>query len=96
MKQYYVYIIASQRNGTLYIGSTSHLIQRIWQHKQKILPGFTAKYNVTRLVYYEIHQTIFEAAKRERRLKDWHRQWKLNLIEEFNPEWKDLYEEICF
>jgi putative endonuclease len=94
MKQYFVYILASQRNGTLYIGSTSDLILRIWQHKNNVILGFTAKYHVHQLVYYEEHQNIAEMANRERRLKNWHRKWKLDLIEEFNPTWRDLYEEI--
>jgi putative endonuclease len=94
MKRYFVYILASQRNGTLYIGSTSNIKQRIWQHKNNLILGFTAKYSVYHLVYYEEHQLMIEAAKRERRFKNWCRQWKLNLIEKFNPTWKDLYEEI--
>ena len=95
MKSFYVYILASQRNGTLYVGSTSDLVKRVWQHKNKVVLGFTAKYNVHDLVYYEIHSTIFEAARREKRFKNWPRQWKINLIEEMNPIWRDLYEEIC-
>ena len=83
----YVYILSSQRNGTLYVGSTSDLIKRVWEHKNKVVPGFTSKYHV--------HQTIIEAARREKRFKNWCRQWKLNLIEGFNPTWRDLYEEIC-
>jgi putative endonuclease len=94
MKRYFVYILASQRNGTLYIGSTSNLIQRIWQHKNNIILGFTAKYHVHQLVYYEEHQNLAEMARREKRLKNWCRKWKLNLIEKFNPAWRDLYEEI--
>ena len=95
MDSYFVYILASKRNGTLYVGSTSDLVKRIWQHKNKVIPGFTAEYNVTQLVYYEIHQQYVEAAKREKRFKNWCRQWKINLIEEFNPGWNDLYNEIC-
>ena len=91
----YVYILASQRNGTLYVGSTSDLIKRVWEHKNKVVPGFTSKYQVHQLVYYEVHQTIIEAVRREKRFKNWCRQWKLNLIEGFNPAWHDLYEEIC-
>ena len=91
----YVYILASQRNGTLYVGSTSDLIKRVWEHKNKVVPGFTSKYQVHQLVYYEVHQTIIEAVRREKRFKNWCRQWKLNLIEGFNPTWRDLYEEIC-
>ncbi|RDI46934.1 GIY-YIG nuclease family protein [Aquicella lusitana] len=95
MKQYFVYILASQRHGTLYTGSTSDLKKRIWQHKNNIIPGFTAKYRVHRLVYYEEHSSLVEMVRRERRIKNWCRKWKLNLIEEFNPTWKDLYEEVC-
>ena len=95
MSNYFVYILSSKRNGTLYVGSTNDLVKRIWQHKNKIIPGFTAEYNVTQLVYYEVHQQYVEAAKREKRFKNWCRQWKINLIEEFNPGWDDLYNDIC-
>jgi len=93
-KESYVYILASQRNGTLYIGLTSNLVKRIWEHKNKAVPGFTEKYNVTRLVYYEIFGDIQSAAAREKRLKEWQRQWKIDLIQEMNPEWKELYDDI--
>lgn len=95
MKSFYVYIMTSKRNGTLYAGSTSDLIKRVWEHKNNLVPGFTANYNVHTLVYYEVHETYIEAARREKRLKNWPRQWKLNLIENLNPEWRDLYEEVC-
>lgn len=95
MRSFYVYIMASGRNGTLYVGSTSDLIKRAWEHKTKVTPGFTARYNVHTLVYYEVHETYVEAARREKRFKNWCRQWKLNLIEELNSEWSDLYEDIC-
>ena len=95
MKRYFVYILASQRNGTLYVGSTSHLIQRIWQYKNKLIEGFSSQYDVNQLVYYEEHENLFEMIRRERRLKNWCRKWKLNLIEEFNPMWRDLYRDIC-
>ena len=95
MKSFYAYIMANRRNGTIYVGSTSDIVKRVWQHKSKLIPGFTMKYDVSLLVYYEIHSTIFEAARREKRFKNWPRKWKLNLIEKENPEWKDLYEEIC-
>ena len=95
MKSFYAYIMASGRNGTLYAGSTSDLIKRTWEHKSNVIPGFTAKYNVHILVYYEIHATYIEAARREKRFKNWCRQWKLNLIESLNPDWRDLYEDIC-
>lgn len=95
MKLFFAYIMASGRNGTLYTGSTSDLIKRTWEHKNNVIPGFTAKYNVHILVYYEIHATYIEAARREKRFKNWCRQWKLNLIETLNPDWRDLYEDIC-
>ncbi|MDI9817692.1 MULTISPECIES: GIY-YIG nuclease family protein [unclassified Legionella] len=95
MKAFYVYIMASKRNGTLYAGSTSDLIKRVWEHKNNMIPGFTARYNVHNLVYYEVHATYVEAAHREKRFKNWCRQWKLNVIEGLNPQWRDLYEEIC-
>jgi putative endonuclease len=95
MEESFVYILASHRNGTLYVGATTDLIKRVWEHKNKVIPGFTAKYNVHQLVYYEVHQNIMEAARRERRFKNWCREWKLNIIEKFNPMWRDLYEEIC-
>lgn len=95
MKSFYVYIMASSRNGTLYVGSMSDLIKRAWEHKNKVIPGFTTKYNVHILVYYEVHETYIEAARREKRFKNWCRQWKLNLIEGLNPEWRDLYQDIC-
>ena len=95
MRVFYVYILSNQRNGTIYVGSTSNIIKRIWEHKNKVIPGFTAKYNVHRLVYYEVHELYIEAARREKRFKNWPRQYKINLIEEFNPDWCDLYEKIC-
>ena len=95
MQSFYVYIMASKRNGTLYVGSTSDLIKRVWEHKNNLTPGFTARYNVHNLVYHEVHETYVEAARREKRFKNWCRQWKLNLIEDLNPEWHDLYKEIC-
>ena len=87
--------MASRRNGTLYVGSTSDLVRRVWEHKNSLVPGFTSKYNVHHLVYYEVHATYEQAARREKRFKNWSRRWKLNLIESMNPEWRDLYEEIC-
>ena len=94
-KPSYVYILARERNGTLYIGVTSDLIKRVWQHKNKLVPGFTTKYKVNKLVYYEQHSDIVEAIKREKTLKTWLRKWKLQLIEKNNPNWIDLYESIC-
>jgi putative endonuclease len=95
MKQFYVYILASKRNGTLYTGVTSNLTQRVWQHKNDMVEGFTRKYNVKKLVYYEVHDNAESAITREKRIKKWKRNWKLRLIEERNPQWKDLYDEIC-
>lgn len=94
LQESYVYILASQRNGTLYIGMTSDLVKRLWEHKSKVIPGFTDKYDVILLVYYEIFGDIQSAAAREKRLKEWKRQWKIELIEKMNPEWKDLYHDI--
>ncbi len=87
---YFVYILASERNGTLYIGVTSNLEQRILQHKNKLFKGFTEKYSIGILVYYEITSSIEQAIAREKQLKKWNRVWKINLIEENNPEWVDL------
>lgn len=95
MNASYVYILASQRHGTLYVGATTDLVKRIWEHKNKVVPGFTERYDVNQLVYYEVHQTIMEAARREKRFKNWCRQWKIEMIEKFNPTWRDLYDEIC-
>ena len=89
-----VYILASRRNGTLYIGVTSDLIQRIWQHRQDMAPGFTQKYQVHILVYFEHFQTMDEAILREKQLKKWNRAWKLRLIETKNPNWLDLWLDI--
>ena len=91
----YVYIMASRRNGTLYIGVTSDLINRIAQHRAGLIEGFTKKYHCTLLVWYEVHDDIQEARRRELRMKEWKRQWKLRLIEEMNPDWNDLFESIC-
>ncbi|MCK4940965.1 GIY-YIG nuclease family protein [candidate division WOR-3 bacterium] len=93
-KNYYVYILASKKNGTLYIGVTSNLIKRIWEHKNTLVDGFTKKYNVKNLMYYEQYCDPQNAIKREKRLKKYNRKWKLELIEKHNPEWKDLYYEL--
>ena len=93
-KQYFVYILASKRNGTLYTGVTSDLLKRIWQHKNKMISGFTEKYNVTDLVYYEIHEDPVNAIIREKQIKRWNRSWKIRLIETNNPEWHDLSETL--
>jgi putative endonuclease len=94
-KSHFVYILASQRNGTLYIGVTSDLIKRTWEHKNKVVEGFTKKYEVTHLVYYEQFEDIEQAIEREKRLKKYNRQWKIDLIEKMNPDWKDLYEDLA-
>ena len=93
-KTYYTYIMASQRNGTLYIGVTSNLIKRVYEHKNNLVEGFTKKYQVHDLVYFEQHLDVTVAIQREKRLKEWQRKWKLDLIEKGNPQWKDLYSEI--
>lgn len=93
-KQFYVYMLVSKLNGTLYIGRTSNLVQRIWQHKNKMLEGFTRKYNVNKLVYYEVHPNAESAITREKQMKKWRRSWKIRLIKEKNPDWKDLYDDI--
>lgn len=94
IKHYFVYILASKQNGTLYIGITNHLTRRTLEHKLRLIDGFTKKYNVHILVYYEIYTDIKEAIHREKQLKWWKRSWKIKLIEETNPNWKDLYEKI--
>lgn len=93
-KQPCVYIMASRKNGTLYIGVTSDLVKRIWELKQGLTGGFTKKYGVHDLVYYEQHHEMLEAIEREKRLKKWNRAWKIELIEKGNPMWKDLFEDI--
>ena len=95
MRQYYVYILASKRNGTLYIGMTNDLIRRINEHKHDLVAGFTKQYGVHRLVWYETADTPLAAITREKQLKKWNRVWKLRLIEAMNPDWKDLYDEIA-
>jgi len=94
-KQGYVYILASDRNGTLYIGVTSDLNQRISHHKNKIVEGFTKRYSITHLVYCEVHDNIEDAIAREKMLKKWNRDWKIELIEKNNPEWRNLSDEYA-
>jgi len=94
MKLPAVYILASQKNGTLYVGVTSNLVQRVWQHKNEVVEGFTSRYHVHLLVYFELHADMLSAIAREKQIKKWNRAWKIRLIEEGNPEWKDLYAEI--
>jgi putative endonuclease len=93
-KQPCVYILASQRNGTLYTGVSSNLIQRVWQHKNDLQEGFTKDYAVHLLVWYEAHESMESAITREKQIKAWKRLWKLRLIEEMNPDWRDLYDEL--
>ena len=94
MKTFYVYIMASRKNGTLYIGVTNNLAARVWQHKNDVNEGFTSKYQVHRLVWYEETPDISSAITREKQMKKWRRQWKIELIEDKNPNWDDLYEDI--
>ena len=89
-----VYILASKRNGTLYVGVTSDLRKRVWGHKNDLVKGFTKRYHVHRLVWYELHETMESAILREKRIKEWKRVWKLRMIESDNPTWKDLYDRI--
>ena len=94
MLQYYVYLLSSGKYGTLYPGVTSDLIKRIYEHKESLVDGFTKKYKVHQLVYYEIHHDIREAILREKQIKKWNRDWKINLIEKDNPHWIDLYDGL--
>ena len=94
MKKGYVYILTNPKNTVLYIGVTSNLVKRIWQHKNKSIDGFSKKYNLTKLIYFEIFESIDEAILREKRMKKWRRNWKENLINQTNPNWNDLYKEI--
>lgn len=95
MKKFYVYILASKRNGTLYTGVTADLIKRVYEHKNNLIDGFTKKYDVHKLMWYEIHESTESAFNREKQVKKWKKEWKLELIEKDNPEWNDLYESIC-
>jgi putative endonuclease len=91
---YYVYLLASKRNGTLYAGVTNDLIRRVYEHKNDFVKGFTSKYGVHKLVYFKQCEGYESAVQREKQIKEWKRKWKLELIEKVNPEWKDLYEEL--
>ncbi len=93
---YFVYILASQRNGTLYVGVTNDLVRRVQEHREGLVPGFTKRYQIKFLVYYEVHSDIAEAILREKRIKRWLRTWKLQLIETQNPEWLDLWPSLTF
>src|SRR5438552_18189912 len=92
---YYVYIIASRRDGAIYIGVTNDIVRRAYEHRIKAVPGFTSKYNITQLVWFEVYDDPVSAITREKELKKWKRTWKIQLIQAENPEWKDLYESIC-
>ena len=92
---YYIYILASKKNGTLYIGMTNNLLRRIYEHRNCTLEGFTKKYGIKKLVYFEHTQDVNAAILREKQLKKWKREWKIRIIEEMNPDWNDLYDEIC-
>jgi len=94
MEQYFIYILASKRNGTLYIGVTNNLLKKVHQHKNDVSEGFTRKYGVHNLVYFETYKDIRDAITREKRMKKWKRQWKLELIEKSNPEWNDLFDSL--
>ena len=91
---YYVYILASKRNGTLYTGVTNNLVKRVYEHKNDLVEGFTRKYQIHNLVYYETHENINEAITKEKQMKEWKRYWKIKTINKFNPKWKDLYSTI--
>ncbi len=93
-KQFYVYLVTNARNGTLYVGVTSQLAKRIWEHKNGFVEGFTKEHGLGMLVWHEVHATAYEAITREKRIKAWKRQWKLRLIEGMNPYWNDLYDSI--
>jgi putative endonuclease len=93
-RRYFVYILASRRNGTLYVGMTGNLIERVWQHKEGVIPGFTNTYGVKLLVRYEVFEIVWDAIRREKRLKKWKREWKINLIQQTNVEWCDLYQSL--
>lgn len=94
-EQFFVYMLASLHNRVLYTGVTSALVGRVYQHKEHFVDGFTKRYNVDRLVWYEIHDHAEAAIKREKQIKKWRREWKLELVEKMNPDWRDLYQEIC-
>jgi putative endonuclease len=96
MASYFVYILTNRRYGVLYVGVTNNLMRRLSEHRQKLVPGFTATYGVTKLVYFEEYPSITEARAREHSLKRWHRAWKLKLIDQFNPKWSDLVDEPNF
>jgi len=91
----YIYILTNEYNKVLYVGVTSDLVKRIWEHKNKLREGFAKRYSLTKLIYYEVANDIESAINREKQLKRWHREWKTNLIKDFNPKFDDLYDKIC-
>ncbi len=93
--RYYVYVLASERNGTIYIGVTNNIVRRVYEHREGLVEGFTQKYAVKQLVYFEEYSDVETAIQREKRLKKWNRDWKLRLIEKASPDWTDLYPEIA-
>ncbi len=93
--QYYVYMLASERNGTIYIGVTNDILRRMWEHRTETMQGFTSRYGVKRLVWFEVHPSILNAIQREKNLKHWSRAWKMALIEKTNPTWRDLYDDLA-
>lgn len=95
-KQYYVYILTNKGNNTLYVGVTNNLLKRVYEHREKVVPGFTIKYNINKLVYYEVAVTAYSAISREKQIKAGSRQKKIELIEKMNPEWRDLYDSLSF
>ena len=94
-ENFFVYILAKDKNSTFYVGVTSDLVKRVWKHKNEVADGFTKKYGIKTLVYYEVFSDAPNAFQREKRLKKWNRVWKMRVIEEMNPDWRDLYDEIC-
>jgi len=95
MRQYYVYILASRPGGAIYVGVTSNLIRRVYEHKNGLVQGHTKRYGINKLVYFEVYDTAYNAIQREKNIKHWPRVWKTRLIVRENPTWRDLYEEIC-
>ena len=93
-RQPFAYLLASKRNGTLYTGVTSALLKRVWEHKNNVVEGFTKKYGVHTLVWYECHETMESAIQREKMIKNWKRVWKIKVIEDMNPQWRDLYHDL--
>jgi putative endonuclease len=93
--QFFVYILANHRYGTFYVGITNDLVRRVWEHKNGVVKGFSCEHGLHRLVWYEAHSTAYEAITREKLIKKWHRDWKVNLIQGMNPDWDDLYDGIA-